>query len=67
VREALAKTSPLKSPSSAFGTFIRAIHGANPSGGFAVQIGNPADLSPASGRRESGGLTIREGRDTLRR
>ena len=37
-----------------FGTFIRAIHGAHPSGGSAVQIGSPADLSPA--QREKGKL-----------
>lgn len=32
-------------------TFIRHISVPHPSGGFAVQIGNPADLSP-EGRRE---------------
>jgi hypothetical protein len=42
----------LKLPSSA----CRHVHSRHPwrspSGGFAVQIGNPADLSPASGRRD---------------
>ena len=33
-------------------TCIRVIHDAHPSGGIAVQIGNPADLSP-TGRRET--------------
>ena len=33
--------------------FIRAILGAHPPGGSAVQNGNPAVLSPASGRNES--------------
>jgi hypothetical protein len=39
-------------PSSAFGTFIRAIPGAHPAGGSAVQIGNPADLSYATREKE---------------
>ena len=40
------------------GTCTRAIHGARPSGGCAVQNGNPAVLSPASGRREFDSRTL---------
>jgi hypothetical protein len=42
-----------RAPSSAFGTCTRAIHGACPAGGCAVQNGNPAVLSPARGRRKN--------------
>ena len=41
----------LPRPSSAFGHVHRRHPVADPAGGFAVQIGNPADLSP-DGRRE---------------
>jgi hypothetical protein len=34
------------------GTYIGDIHVADPSSGYAVQIGNPADLSPGGRRKQ---------------